>query len=78
MSRPPIHEVLAVNLRLTRERKHLSVAQLARLTEFEPDFIARVERGDAGAVLLLDIEKLAAALEVPVTDLLRRAGSGEA
>jgi transcriptional regulator with XRE-family HTH domain len=68
----PLDEVFAVNVRRARENKRMSVAALARRTGYMPEFIGQVERGEVSELSLAELEAFATALDLDVTDLVRR------
>ena len=55
-------------IRELRKRKGLSLARLAERADLNDKYIGQVERGDEN-LTLRSLLKIAAALEVPVTDL---------
>lgn len=67
-------EVFGANLRQARQRRHLSVEQLARKTKFSPDFVRRAERGDLPELDLISVETFANALGVDSPDLIADRG----
>jgi len=67
--------VVAANLRRIRTGKRISVEALARKTGYSADFVQKAERGELQRLKIEDIEPLAAALEVDITALVKRAGS---
>lgn len=64
-------EIFGANLRRTRKRQQLSVQQLADKTKNQPDFIQRVENGEAPELDLIAVQTLAIALGVEYTELMR-------
>lgn len=68
-SRPNIREVLALNLKFLRAERGLSQDALALIAGLDRTFIAHVERLKRN-ISLDNLEKLAAALDVPTSELL--------
>ncbi len=68
----PLNEVFAANVRRARTSKGLSVAELARTCGYTPEFVDAVEKGDAPQLGIDELATFASALDVDVTDLVRR------
>lgn len=65
---PTLKRRIARNLRRLRRERELTGPELARASGIAPSYIVKIERH--GANLTIDVlERLAAALGVPVTDL---------
>lgn len=67
---PLPHRVLGANLRYERKRRALSMEALADLAGTYASEISRVERGQRDP-RLSTIVRIARALEIPLSDLLR-------
>ncbi len=63
--------IFGANLRRTRKRQQLSVEQLADKTKNQPDFVKRVENGEAPELDLIAVQSFATALDVEYTDLTK-------
>ena len=68
----PLNEVFAANVQRVRTSKGLSVASVARSCGYTPEFIDAVEKGEATQLSIDELATFAAALDVDVTDLVRR------
>jgi hypothetical protein len=64
------HKILAINLRLIRADRHITLEMLARKTGYTLDFVKKVERGESRRLLLAHAEVFAKALGVEVIYLL--------
>lgn len=63
-----LKQKLGHRIRYLRKEKKLSQEQLAELSDYSVDFISLVERGINGPSIE-GLEKIAAALRVPVSEL---------
>jgi transcriptional regulator with XRE-family HTH domain len=70
--RQPLNDVFAANVRRVRTSKGLSVAALARTCGYTPDFVNAVENAEAPQLSIDELATFATALDVDVTDLVRR------
>lgn len=68
----PLREVVAVNVRRARERKNMSVDALARGVGRPREYIEAVEAAQLPELDALEMESLAAALDVEDSDLVKR------
>jgi transcriptional regulator with XRE-family HTH domain len=66
---PDIQERFGRNLRKLREKKGLSQEKLAELADLHRTYVSGVERGERN-ISLVNIERLAKALAVPLRDLM--------
>ena len=66
---PDIQERFGRNLRKLRETKGLSQEKLAELADLHRTYVSGVERGERN-ISLVNIERLAKALAVPLRDLM--------
>ena len=64
-------DVFAANMRRVRLRKGLSQERLASLARLHPNYISSVERRERN-ISIDNIEKIAAALSVPISSLFAR------
>jgi len=64
-------DVFATNMRRVRLRKGLSQERLASLARLHPNYISSVERRERN-ISIDNIEKIAAALSVPISSLFVR------
>ena len=69
--------VFAANMRRLRVRKGLSQERLASLARLHPNYISSVERRERN-ISIDNIEKIAAALSVPISSLFARPAPREA
>ncbi len=65
-----LRDVLSHNMRFLRAKRNLSQEQLADLCELHRTYISSVERGNRN-ISIDNIEKIAIALQVSPSDLLR-------
>jgi transcriptional regulator with XRE-family HTH domain len=68
----PLINVFAANLRRVRTKKGFSVATLARSCGYTPEFVDAVENGREPGVGIDELATFAAALNIDVTELVRR------
>ena len=68
----PLNEVFAANVHRIRTTKGLSVASVARSCGYTPEFVDAVEKGAATQLSIDELATFASALDVDVTDLVRR------
>ena len=68
----PLNDVFAANVRRVRMSKGLSVVALARSCGYTPEFVNAVEKGEAPQLGIDELATFATALDVDVTDLVRR------
>jgi transcriptional regulator with XRE-family HTH domain len=68
----PLVEVFAANVRRLRVKKGLSVASVARSCGYTPEFVDAVESARAPQVGIDELAVFADALDVDVTELVRR------
>ena len=66
---PDIQERFGRKLRKLREEKGISQEKLAELAELHRTYVSGVERGERN-ISLINIERLAKALDVPMADLM--------
>jgi transcriptional regulator with XRE-family HTH domain len=71
-----IGELLAANLRRLRIARHLSLSELARATSMSKATLSGIENGRANPTVET-LASLAAALQIPVTELLEEPPLGE-
>lgn len=69
----PLLVALGVAIRQVRKKKQISQEKLALVAELDRSYMGQVERGDNN-VALLTLARIAAALEVSISDLLIEAG----
>ena len=65
--------LFAANMRRIRLEKKLTQEKVAEIAELHPNYISSVERGERN-ISICNIERIAHALEVPMTDLLSVSG----
>src|ERR1700759_4422891 len=75
-SQPGIQDVLAANLRRLRIARHLSLSELARATTMGKATLSGIENGRANPTVET-LAALAAALRVPIGELLEELPLGE-
>ena len=68
-----IAKIVGQRIRNNRTNKHLSQEKLAELCGCHPTYIGQLERGEKNATLE-SIEKIAIALDIPLSDLLEKLG----
>ena len=66
---PDIQERFGCNLRKLRGKKGISQERLAELADLHRTYVSGVERGERN-ISLVNIERLAKALAVPLADLM--------
>lgn len=69
----PISQVFGENVRRLRQGRGLSQERLADEARLHRTYISAIERGERN-VSLVNIEKIAKALDVPIAALLDRSG----
>ena len=69
---PHVYRALGIVVRQLREKQKLSRVQLSKLSGLRVPFISRLERGKAADVTVVQIVRLAMALEQPVTDFVEQ------
>lgn len=67
-----LNDVFAANVRRVRTSKGLSVAAVARSCGYTSEFVDAVESGEAPQLTIVELAAFATALDVDVTDLVRR------
>lgn len=72
-----IMKTVGQRIRNYRTNQHLSQEQLAELSGCHPTYIGQVERGERNATIE-SIEKIACALDVPLSTLFEKLGGKEA
>ena len=72
-----IAKIVGQRIRNYRTAQHLSQEKLAELSGCHPTYIGQVERGEKNATLE-SIEKISAALHIPLSQLFEKLGGGEA
>lgn len=68
-----VNEIVAQNLKLARERKKLSLDQVAKLTGVSKSMLGQIERGEVNPTITV-LWKIANGLKVSFTSLLDRKG----
>lgn len=71
-----ISKFIGQRIRNYRTQKNLSQEKLAEYSGCHPTYIGQVERGEKNATLE-SIEKIASALNVPLSQLFEKLGDGE-
>lgn len=71
-----ISKLIGQRIRNYRSQQKLSQEKLAELSGCHPTYIGQVERGEKNATLE-SIEKIASALNVPLSQLFEKLGDGE-
>lgn len=71
-----VRDVLATNMKRLRVAKGLSQERLASLARLHPNYISSVERRERN-ISVDNIEKIAAALSVPISSLFCPPAQGE-
>ena len=71
-----ISKLIGQRIRNYRTQKNLSQEKLAEAAGCHPTYIGQVERGEKNATLE-SIEKIASALNVPLSQLFEKLGDGE-
>jgi len=66
-----ILRVIASNVRKKRVRQNLTQEALAEKADLHPNYVGMIERCQRN-VSVLALEKIANALNIPITDLLRK------
>lgn len=61
-------------IKYQRQKRHLSLAQLAKSTDLTPAYLSRLEHGTYQSLTITTLTKLATALEMSIVDLLYKAG----
>lgn len=72
-----LSKLIGQRIRNYRTQQKLSQERLAELSGCHPTYIGQVERGEKNATLE-SIEKIASALNVPLSQLFEKLGHGEA
>ena len=72
-ARDPILVALGAAIKRVRLARSLSQERLALIAEVDRSYMGRIDRGD-NAVAVLTLVKLAAALDITASDLMRQAG----
>ncbi|WP_028549999.1 helix-turn-helix domain-containing protein [Paenibacillus sp. UNC451MF] len=67
-------ELIGDNIRLIRQKSGLSQEQLALLSNMNTSYIGQIERGEKNPTVRT-LEKIAAALEISITDLFSSSDS---
>lgn len=71
-----ISKLIGQRIRNYRTQKNLSQEKLAEAAGCHPTYIGQVERGEKNATLE-SIEKIASALNIPLSQLFEKLGDGE-
>ena len=71
-----ISKLIGQRIRNYRTQQKLSQEKLAELSGCHPTYIGQVERGEKNATLE-SIEKIASALNIPLSQLFEKLGSGD-
>lgn len=71
-----ISKLIGQRIRNYRTQQKLSQERLAELSGCHPTYIGQVERGEKNATLE-SIEKIASALNIPLSQLFEKLGNGE-
>ena len=71
-----IAKMLGQRIRNHRTAKGLSQEKLAELSGCHPTYVGQLERGEKNATVE-SIEKIAAALDIPLSKLFEKLGAGE-
>ena len=71
-----ISKLIGQRIRNYRTQQKLSQEKLAELSGCHPTYIGQVERGEKNATLE-SIEKIASALNIPLSQLFEKLGEGE-
>jgi DNA-binding Xre family transcriptional regulator len=69
---PHVYRALGIVVRQLRETQKMSRVQLSEVSGLRIQFISRLERGKASDVTVVQIVRLAMALEQPVTDFVEQ------
>jgi transcriptional regulator with XRE-family HTH domain len=68
---PSVSKIVGANIRRIRIRKGIRQEDLAELAGLDPAHMSEIENGIAGSAQLKTIERVASALDVKMTRLLR-------